>query len=325
MMNSMLQKITLATCGVAAIVIVLGTYTRLVDAGLGCPDWPGCYGFLSVPTAVEELKAAESLYPNAPLDSMKAWVEMVHRYAATGLGALVLLIFILAWREKRNLTIPLSLVILVVVQGIFGAWTVTLKLWPQVVTAHLLGGFATLALLWAYTIKIGPFAVETVPGSLRRHAYFAISVVVIQVALGGWTSSNYAALACPDFPLCHGKTVPKMDLIEGFDVFREIGPNYLGGWKLSNEGRVAIQVVHRIGALVVLFVTVILAIRLRGVLGRVVGGIVVAQFIVGIVNVLLSLPLGVAVLHNAMAAMLLLALITVVSAESSAESNVQKI
>ena len=219
-----------------------------MDAGLGCPDWPGCYGFLGVPESPEEISAAEARFPDAPVEPDKAWPEMVHRYFASGLGLLSLVILGLAWRRKAALTIPLSLAVLVIVQGAFGAWTVTLKLWPQVVTAHLLGGFATLALLWLYVLRLGMVGVVSVPKAFARPAVIGIALVVLQVTLGGWTSSNYAALACPDFPACHGSLVPDMDFAKGFNVLQEIGPNYLGG-ALSSEARIAIQMTHRRGGL----------------------------------------------------------------------------
>lgn len=208
------------------------------------------------------------------------------------------------------MAVPVALVLLVVAQGIFGAWTVTLKLWPQVVTVHLLGGFATLALLWIYALKIG--AVRTVPVAegLRTHAAMAIGILVLQVALGGWTSSNYAALACPDFPTCHGSLFPDMDFRAGFNLGQDVGPNYLGGL-MTSDARVAIQMTHRLGAFVVLLAVGWLAFRLAGRLRWVLAGLLVVQFGLGVVNVLAQLPLAVATLHNAGAALLLLVLITV--------------
>ena len=305
----------LAGAGVAlaSVVVVLGAYTRLVDAGLGCPDWPGCYGFLGVPESPEEIVVAEERFPDAPVEPDKAWPEMVHRYFASGLGLLSLVMLALAWRRKAALTIPLSLAVLVIVQGAFGAWTVTLKLWPQVVTAHLLGGFATLALLWLYVLRLGMVGPVSVPAALARQAALGIALVVVQVTLGGWTSSNYAALACPDFPTCHGSLLPETDFAKGFNVLQEIGPNYLGG-ALSSEARVAIQMTHRVGAFVVLFAVGWLAWRLRGRLGWIVGGVLALQFALGIANVLLELPLAVATAHNAGGAVLLLALVTVYAA-----------
>ena len=307
--------------GVTLLVVVLGAYTRLVDAGLGCPDWPGCYGFLSVPESLEELALATSRFPDSPVEPDKAWWEMVHRYFATGLGALVLVIAVMASRGRARtadfrrgpLKLPLGLLALVILQGAFGAWTVTLKLWPQVVTAHLLGGFATLSLLWLLCLRLGMGAQWSVPGSLRGLAAVALGIVILQIALGGWVTSNYAALACPDFPTCHGEWVPVMDAARGFDLTQSVGPNYLGG-RLESEARVAIQVAHRLGALLVLLAVGLLSIRLfqaASMLAWPVLGLLGAQLVLGILNVIWVLPLGNATAHNAVGALLLLSLVTV--------------
>ena len=312
-----MRGLVLSSVALAAVVVVLGAYTRLVDAGLGCPDWPGCYGFLSVPVSEEDVAAAEALFPGSPVEQDKAWTEMVHRYFAAGLGLLVLVIAGVAWRQRRPMAIPVALVVLVIAQGIFGAWTVTLKLWPQVVTVHLLGGFATLALLWVYAMRVGAVPSWPVPGNLARHAAVAIGLVVLQVALGGWTSSNYAALACPDFPACHGSLLPDMDFRAGFNLAQDVGPNYLGG-TMTSDARVAIQMTHRLGAVVVLLAVGWLAFRLSGPIRWAIAGVLVVQFGLGVANVLAQLPLAVATLHNAGAALLLLALITVYAASVGA-------
>lgn len=312
-----MKGLVLGGIALASVVVVLGAYTRLVDGGLGCPDWPGCYGFLSVPATPEDIASAEALFPDSPVEPDKAWPEMVHRYFAASLGLLALAIGAVAWRKRMPMTLPVALVVLVVAQGIFGAWTVTLKLWPQVVTVHLLGGFATLALLWVYALRIGAVRSLPVPGKLAGHAAAAIGIVVLQVALGGWTSSNYAALACPDFPACHGSLLPDMDFRAGFNLAQDIGPNYLGG-VMTSEARVAIQMTHRLGAFIVLLAVGWLAFRLVGPLRWTLAGVLIAQFGLGVVNVLAQLPLAVATLHNAGAALLLLALITVYAAASGA-------
>ena len=294
----------------AVLVVVLGAYTRLVDAGLGCPDWPGCYGHLGVPTSNEEVARAEAAFPAQPVDAEKAWTEMVHRYAATALGFMILVILALVLKYRLPWRLPAALAVLVVAQGAFGAWTVTLKLWPQVVTIHLAGGFATLALLWLLAIVLRRPAWRVAP-ALNRLTTWALVVLVAQVALGGWLTSNYAALACPDFPTCHGEWLPAMDFRAGFNVLQSIGPNYLGGL-LSSDARVAIHVAHRIGAVAVLLVAGALAFRLGNrPLGWLLGGGLAVQFGLGIANVAFALPLAVAVLHNACAAALLLALVTV--------------
>jgi cytochrome c oxidase assembly protein subunit 15 len=301
----------------ALVVVVLGAFTRLVDAGLGCPDWPGCYGFLHVPTSGEDIAAAEVRHPDSPLEAGKAWAEMVHRYFASGLGLVILVIAVIAWRNAgRGLPVrlPYALLAVVILQGAFGAWTVTLKLWPQVVTAHLLGGFATLALLWITALRAGFLERLRVPPETARHAAFALACVVVQVALGGWVTSNYAALACPDFPTCHDAWLPAADFARGFDLFQSVGPNYLGGM-LESDARVAIQIAHRLGALVVLAVVGSLAWRLivNGCeLGAWLAGILVAQLTLGVLNVVLALPLAIATLHNAVGALLTIAIVTVV-------------
>ena len=305
-----IYRTVVVAIALAVIVVVLGAYTRLVDAGLGCPDWPGCYGHLGVPSTAAEISRAEAAFPDAPVEADKAWVEMIHRYAATTLGALILVVLALALKNRQPWRLPAALTVLVIAQGAFGAWTVTLKLWPQVVTAHLLGGFATLALLAVLALTLRPPALR-VDAGLKRLASVAIAVIVLQVALGGWLTSNYAALACPDFPTCHGEWIPEMDFAKGFDVMQTVGPNYLGGL-LSSDARVAIQVAHRVGAVAVLLVVGFLAVRLgKRPEAWVLGSVLTAQLALGIGNVLLELPLAVAVLHNAGGAALLVAAVTV--------------
>ncbi|MDE0035943.1 MAG: COX15/CtaA family protein [Gammaproteobacteria bacterium] len=294
----------------AAVVVVLGAYTRLVDAGLGCPDWPGCYGMILVPETAEEIARAEAAFPGSPVEVDKAWPEMIHRYAAALLGLVVLMMTVLAVKQGLPWKLPVALVLLVIAQGAFGAWTVTLKLWPQVVTTHLLGGFATLALLWMWWLGLRdpPWRVDP---SLRGLSMTTLVVVVIQVALGGWLTANYAALACPDFPTCHGVWIPDMDFAAGFDIFQDVGPNYLGGL-MSSDARVAIHVVHRLGAVAVLLFAGALAVRLGSrPLAGVLAGVLGVQLALGIANVVFALPLAVAVLHNAGAAALLLVVVTV--------------
>lgn len=298
------------------VVVVLGAYTRLVDAGLGCPDWPGCYGFVLVPESEEEIQVAENRFPDTPFDAEKAWPEMVHRYAASLLGLLLVVLPIVTWKAQGVLTIPLTLAVLVILQGAFGAWTVTLKLWPQVVTAHLAGGFATLTLIWIYATKLGLIAKWRCSPGLRAHTFAAIAVLTLQILLGGWTSSNYAALACPDFPLCHGSLIPSMDFAEGFNIFQDVGPNYLGGL-MTSDARVAIQVTHRLGAVVAFLVIGLLALRLEGTPRTVVGSLLLLQIALGISNVVFSLPLLIATAHNLFAALLLLSLVSVLLSDGA--------
>ncbi len=303
----------------AMLVVLLGAYTRLTHAGLGCPDWPGCYGFISVPQTEAQLAHAEAHFPHAPVEADKGWNEMMHRYFAGSLGLLILLLALQALRPRRlpgqPRGLPLLLLGVVIAQAAFGMWTVTLKLWPQVVTAHLLGGFTTLSLLFLLSLRLSQrFPPAVLPAGLRRLALLGLLVVIGQIALGGWVSSNYAAVACADLPTCHGEWWPAMDFANGFHLTQHIGPNYLGG-QLDSEARTAIQVSHRIGALLVCLVLLLLAWRLRVAgLSGLAGLLLVAlalQISLGVSNVLLQLPLAVAVAHNAGGALLLLSLVLI--------------
>lgn len=302
-----------------AVVVVLGAYTRLTHAGLGCPDWPGCYGFLGVPMSEHKQAIAEARFPEAPLEVAKGWYEMIHRYFAGALGLVILGLALHAVRHRgepgQPLGLPLLVLALVILQGAFGMWTVTLKLWPQVVTAHLLGGFATLGLLFLLTLRLsGRFAPLRLPARLRALAAACLLLVIGQITLGGWVSSNYAAVACVDLPTCHGEWWPAMDFGRGFHLSQHIGPNYLGG-QLDSDARTAIHMSHRIGALIVTLAVLLLSWRLHAAgLPRLAGLLLVAlaaQVGLGIGNVVLHLPLLVAVAHNAGGAALLLVLLLV--------------
>jgi len=303
------------------LVVGLGAYTRLADAGLGCPDWPGCYGFLTVPQSSAAVAEAEALFPDAPVETEKAWWEMIHRYFAGALGLLIVAVAVSAFRHRQTgipWKLPLVLVAMVILQGAFGAWTVTLKLWPQVVTAHLLGGFTTLALLWLLLLRLGFASGLRVASSLRRHAAIALVLVIFQVALGGWTSTNYAALACSDFPGCQAADAwPFSDFAEdvakGFDVMQKVGPNYLGG-KLDNSARQAIHMVHRFGALLILLVVGALVWRMARMGSDLAGwlsAILAVQLALGVLNIVWVLPLLNATFHNLGGAALLLVLVAV--------------
>ena len=318
MVNTQIKK--LAGFGVlfALLVVSVGAYTRLADAGLGCPDWPGCYGFLTVPDQVEDVEFAETRYPGAPVEFVKAWWEMGHRYIAGALLVLVFSMLVMAYRGREREDTPLALasvlMVIILCQAAFGAWTVTLKLWPQVVTAHLLGGFTTLSLIWLLFLRQGGFsqivAALPAPTLLARVAF---AVVVLQIMLGGWVSSNYAALACYDFPSCDGTYAPPMDLQQGFNIFQSVGPNYLGGI-MTSEARTAIHWVHRIGAIIVLFVVgglVLQVVRQVAIVGYALLAALVAQITLGILNVVWVLPLLNATAHNTVGALLLLVLVTI--------------
>jgi len=322
MPDSLFSRAVLVTTVLALCVVVLGAFVRLSDAGLGCPDWPGCYGKLTVPAVEKALKQSQQAYPERTFEAGKAWKEMLHRYLAGTLGLLILFIAILAYRRRANpaqpVALPVFLVVLVIFQALLGMWTVTLLLKPVIVMAHLLGGLATLTLLWWLYLRSQPIANSTSwTARLRPWAWTGLVVVVCQIALGGWTSANYAALACPDFPTCQTHWWPPTNFSEAFTLWRGTGVDYEFG-VLDNTARVTVHLVHRIGAALTLLFVSILA--LRAMFGRfpdrvrasglVVLVLLLLQISLGIANVLLSLPLPVAVAHNAVAALLLLAVVT---------------
>ena len=323
-------------------VVVLGAYVRLSDAGLGCPDWPGCYGeILGVPGEEQRLDVARQHYgdevPAHRLDPAAGWKEMVHRYFASTLGLLIVVMAVLAWRRRREpeqpVVLPVVLVGLVVFQGLLGMWTVTLQLKPVIVMAHLLGGLATLALLWWLVVARGRWVGAMAGPRLRGLLPWSVAGTAIlagQIALGGWTSANYAALACPDFPTCQGEWWPPMDFREAFVLWRGLGVNYEFG-VLDHPARTAIQVSHRIGALVTaLYLGVLgLVALLRGrgkarLPGAAVLVLLAVQVALGISNVLLGLPLPVAVAHNGVAALLLLSVLTLAAAALRSGASVKQ-
>lgn len=301
-------------------VVSLGAFVRLSDAGLGCPDWPGCYGKLTPHHAAEAIDAAIAAQPDGPVTHVKAWKEMVHRYFAGTLGMLVLGLAVLAWRRRRDTRggpgLPLLLLGLIVFQALLGMWTVTQLLKPLVVTAHLLGGMTTLSLLlWLWLRERGDAAPGTVArvDHLRGSAILALALVAIQIALGGWVSSNYAALACTDFPLCQGAWAPAMDFAHGFTVQRDLGET-ASGELLPLAALTAIHWTHRVMALIIaLYLAWLISRLLRtpgyAALGVALAALLALQVTLGISNVLLSLPLGLAVAHNTGAALLLAALV----------------
>lgn len=301
----------------ALTVVILGAYTRLSDAGLGCPDWPGCYGHLAVPASPDALARANDAFAHRPVEPAKAWKEMVHRYAASLLGLVVLGLAVSAWRRGTGRALATATVLLVAFQAALGMWTVTLLLKPVVVMSHLLGGFSVLGLLWLGYLNTRSFVPErrAAPPYLRRLALLGIAVLAIQIALGGWTSANYAALACPTFPKCMGEWWPPMDMKDGFVLWRGLGVNYEFG-VLDSPARVAVHMAHRAWA-VVAFLYLgglgICALRQTGSLraaAAVMLLLLASQVSLGVANVWLHLPLPVAAAHNAVAALLLLALLT---------------
>ncbi len=305
------------------LVVVVGAFVRLTDAGLGCPDWPGCYGHLaSLPETEREIAAAQARDPRGEYDAGKAAREMLHRYLAGALGLLILAMAVLCRsrlgdaRLARGATALLALVVL---QALLGMWTVTLQLKPLIVTLHLLGGFATLGLVWWLVLRHHDWPRPTVPPAPRALRYLhaaALIGLVAQIALGGWTSSNYAALACPDFPTCRERWWPDdIDFSEAFVLWRGLGVDYEHG-VLDGPARTAIHVAHRIGAVVAGSLILALAVgSLRSGLrawrasGLLLLALLTIQISLGVGNIVLHLPLAVAVAHNAFAAILLLALL----------------
>ena len=301
-------------------VVSLGAWTRLVDAGLGCPDWPGCYGFAIFPMTEAEIAQANELYPERKFEIEKAIPEVVHRYFAGFLGLLIIGIFIMSLYLKpySSLVTKLTgaLVVLVLCQSTFGYLTVSLKLWPQVVTMHLLGGFATTTLLFLTYMKLKDLDTGSIePFGVSKKTYrllnFAFPVLVAQIILGVWLSSNYAAFACPDFPLCQGQVLPDSDFQMGFNFMQSIGPDYLGG-KLDHQSRTAIHLVHRLGALLVTFYFVALIASFYSEKLKKYSGVLTfflfLQLLLGVSNIIYRLPLYVAIAHNLGALFLLLAI-----------------
>jgi len=314
----MYRRLVFIALALTLTVVVLGAYVRLSDAGLGCPDWPGCYGQLSPAHAADKIAAAVAESPQGPVSMHKAWKEMVHRYLAATLGCLILVIAAIAWRRRSDpsvrSSIAVALIGVVIFQGLLGKWTVTLLLKPAIVTGHLIGGLSTLSLLALLALRAAGVSRKTVSASLVRWARLGLVAVIVQIVLGGWTSTNYAALACTDFPTCHGVWWPEMDVGNAFHVVRELGMTAQGDM-LSLQALTAIHWMHRLGALMVTVVLLVLALRLaiagrRGMAGAVLAALAV-QVTLGIANVVMSLPLALAVAHNAGAAILLLTLVIV--------------
>lgn len=354
-----LFKLALASFIFTIFVIILGVFTRLADAGLGCPDWPGCYGHLLWPNEAHEIVKAEAKFPDAPVEHDKTWPEMVHRYLAGSLGLFILAIAIISLTQRKAqlasealnspasaasksalsrslassivdigqrvpIKLPLILLAMVILQATFGALTVTLKLWPKIVTTHLLGGFTTLTLLWILTQRLGGSrwllneSQKNTLQTIKPWLIMGLIAVISQIALGGWVSSNYAALACPDLPKCLNQWMPPTDFKAGFNIWQDIGPNYLGG-QLDNHARTAIHLTHRIGAIVVLVILIIMGVKLLRVKAKEVSqwvyllwAVLCIQIILGMSNIIYSLPLSIAVAHAVVGAGLLITLISII-------------
>ena len=308
------KKLLLLATITAFCLVVLGAYVRLSDAGLGCPDWPGCFGTLSVPESQTAIENAELNFPSQHIETAKAWKEMIHRYIAAFLGLMILLIGIISYKNKKilrvNPILPYATVLLVIFQALLGMWTVTLLLKPIVVSAHLIGGMTTLGLLTFVTHRYW----GKIQTNIFRYKYeiflvrFSLVVLFIQIFLGGWTSTNYAGLACTDFPTCHGALIPNLNFNDAFDLFRDLG-KLSDGSPLPLAVFETIQWIHRLGALITwLFfgylASVILKYKTMRSLGYILLFVITAQFIVGVANLLLHLPIILAVLHTLGAASL---------------------
>jgi len=314
------KRLSLFGALLALCVVVLGAYVRLSDAGLGCPDWPGCYGALTVPQSETAIQKAQQIFPHSNIEAGKAWKEMAHRYLAGTLGLVVLSIFILGWRSRQYIKVspllPTALLLIIAFQAALGMWTVTMLLKPAIVSAHLIGGMTTLGLLtWIAHRHWGAFSIDrSLSPSLKLMVRGALVVLLAQVFLGGWTSTNYAALACTDFPTCHGAWMPDVDFRDAFHLVRELGQSANGG-NLTLAALSTIQWVHRIGALVTFIYLGSLALALTKTpalkhAALLLIAVLLTQIGIGIANLLLQLPLVLAVAHNLGAA--LLVIITVV-------------
>jgi cytochrome c oxidase assembly protein subunit 15 len=320
-----LRALTLLTLFLTFDLVLFGAFTRLTDSGLGCPDWPGCYGHASPVGAVEHITAAQTAMPTGPVTHSKAWVEMVHRYLATSVGVLILVLAAATWWARRraaprsaanalaiNPWWPTLTLVWVCIQGAFGALTVTMKLFPAIVTLHLLGGFALLALLTVQAVRylqversLSP--VHIAPG-LRTLLWATFALLVVQSALGGWVSTNYAVLACTEFPMCQNSWWPDMNFAQGFELWRELG-HTADGQVISFAALTGIHMVHRIMAMLVLGFLLLLAWRLHKVealvaQSRWIFGLAALQLATGLSNVVLGWPLVAAVLHTGGAAAL---------------------
>ena len=318
-----LRVLTLVTLFLTFDLVIFGAFTRLTDSGLGCPDWPGCYGSASPVGAQMHIEAAQTAMPTGPVTHSKAWIEMIHRYLATGVGVLILTLTVTSWLERKRTPVspwwPAATLVWVCLQGAFGALTVTMKLFPAIVTLHLLGGLVLLALLRAQSQRYAEVQAPPTQGlstGLRFAALAAFALLWLQIALGGWVSTNYAVLACTDFPGCQNSLWPAMDFRQGFTLWRELGAGHDGA-NISFQALTAIHYVHRLTAYLVFAVFLALAFFLHRVpafrmSARWLAGLIVLQAVTGISNVVLGWPLLAAVMHTGGAAALVVVLSGVV-------------
>lgn len=328
----MLHALTLVTLFLTFDLVMFGAFTRLTDSGLGCPDWPGCYGSASPLGASTEIDAAQKAMPTGPVTPSKAWVEMVHRYLAMGVGVLITVLLGAAWLGPRARSgsavwqrlLPLLTFIWVCVQGAFGALTVTMKLFPAIVSLHLLGGYVLLALLTAQAHLSGPAVLpaDPFPRGLRTAVALVLGLLVVQALSGAWVSTNYAVLACTEFPLCQGSWWPLMDFRKGFEIWRPLGFD-AAGEHISFQALTAIHFTHRLLALVTIGALVWLAWRLGGQdrtqrLARWLGVLAALQLLTGMSNVVLDWPLVAAVIHTGGAGAMVVVLVSVLCATRNA-------
>ena len=320
--NHVVKKLVFVSILLALVVVTLGAYTRLTHAGLGCPDWPTCYGLINVPESAEQIALAEQAYPQSKVEPAKAWNEMIHRYFAGTLGLLILAIAFLSVKNRDQgtpLRLPLLIFVIVIFQGALGMWTVTMKLMPIVVMGHLLGGFTTLCLLFLLYLRLMPHRINRSDFSIKKYGRFALLGIVLltgQIALGGWTSSNYAALSCVELPICQSGWQEQMNFENSFDLIPPERESYEFG-HLSHDERVTIHVVHRFGAIAITIYLTWLLLMIYSkaqtstfkTSAAVVGLALITQVSLGVSNIWFSLPLSIAVGHNLVAACLMLTLI----------------
>jgi len=328
-----LHALTLVTLFLTFDLVMFGAFTRLTDSGLGCPDWPGCYGNASPLGASAAIDAAQQAMPTGPVTPGKAWVEMVHRYLAMGVGVLIMVLAVAAWlgrkpvdnRRPINPWWATTTLVWVCIQGAFGAWTVTMKLFPAIVTLHLLGGYILLALLTVQAVLLARqqdlLATTTVSALLRKAIFVALALLILQAVSGAWVSTNYAVLACTDFPNCQGSWWPQMDFGHGFEIWRPLGYSQDGS-HISFQALTAIHYTHRLLAAVTLVSLAALAWylskepALRG-LARALGILLTLQLLTGMSNVVLDWPIVAAVLHTGGAGALVVVLVRLLAATHS--------
>ncbi len=318
-----IRKLSIVAVVLAVVVVMLGAYTRLTDAGLGCPDWPGCYGHIGVPQTPEHIAAAEAAFPERPVEAHKAWNEMIHRYFASTLGFVIMLIFFFSLRNRdhhRPIKHPAFLLLLVMFQGALGMWTVTMNLNPVIVMSHLLGGFTTLSLLYLLVLRLTPYRIPGGDHNVRPLLNFAIIglvILVLQIALGGWTAANYAATACTQLPICEADWITHFNIKDAFSLKTGIGSYEFG--VLNYDAAMTIHVFHRLGAIVTAVYLLWFAAKLYKKssssffkkMAVLLSIVLLIQFGLGISNIVFQLPILVAVLHNIVAVCLVLVHLTI--------------